>query len=308
MTKREPVFGLRRLEQVMARLGAEMRHVDLGHRVARPKPRDLGPGRAWRGVFAGAGRAGGISARWRRSRSRGRHWVAWDRIGRRREGPRECDANCRVTFGAKSLTSGTDVRDRSLRRVASAGDAGGADRRCAEFSQPLRLADRAALSRLYGGHHARRGGRQPGGRAEEGAARGTVFRAGPVDGVHLPGLHRVDFRAVFPAEPDPAGAGRGGVIIVFGLHFLGVINIPILNREARLDAGDRGGSALGAYILGLAFAFGWTPCIGPQLGAILSIAATEASVQRGTTLLGVMPSGSASRSCWRRPISTGPWR
>jgi cytochrome c-type biogenesis protein len=100
----------------------------------------------------------------------------------------------------------------------------------------------------------------------------------------------------------------GAVIIVFGLHFLGVINIPILNREARLDAGDRGGSALGAYILGLAFAFGWTPCIGPQLGAILSLAATEASVERGTTLLGSMRSGSASRSCWPRPSSTGPWR
>ncbi|MEQ8366932.1 MAG: cytochrome c biogenesis protein CcdA [Roseicyclus sp.] len=83
----------------------------------------------------------------------------------------------------------------------------------------------------------------------------------------------------------------GAVIIVFGLHFLGVITIPILNREARLDAGDQGGSAFGAYILGLAFAFGWTPCIGPQLGAILSIAATEASVQRGTTLLGVYALG-----------------
>ncbi len=87
------------------------------------------------------------------------------------------------------------------------------------------------------------------------------------------------------------GRIAGVVIIVFGLHFLGVITIPILNREARLDAGDQGGSALGAYILGLAFAFGWTPCIGPQLGAILSIAATEASVQKGTTLLAVYAIG-----------------
>src|SRR6056297_3528909 len=87
------------------------------------------------------------------------------------------------------------------------------------------------------------------------------------------------------------GRIAGAIIIVFGLHFLGVINIPILNREARLDAGDRGGTALGAYILGLAFAFGWTPCIGPQLGAILSIAATESSVERGTTLLGVYAVG-----------------
>ncbi len=77
----------------------------------------------------------------------------------------------------------------------------------------------------------------------------------------------------------------GAVIILFGLHFLGVIRIPFLNYEARLDAGDRGGSAFGAYILGLAFAFGWTPCIGPILGAILGLAASEASVARGTTLL-----------------------
>ena len=77
----------------------------------------------------------------------------------------------------------------------------------------------------------------------------------------------------------------GVVIVLFGLHFLGVLRIPLLAREARLDAGDRGGSAFGAYVLGLAFAFGWTPCIGPILGAILSLAATEASVARGTTLL-----------------------
>ncbi|MGQ0565224.1 MAG: cytochrome c biogenesis CcdA family protein [Gemmobacter sp.] len=83
----------------------------------------------------------------------------------------------------------------------------------------------------------------------------------------------------------------GAVVIVFGLHFLGVIRIPILDREARMQAGDRGGSAFGAYLLGLAFAFGWTPCIGPQLGAILSLAATEASLARGTALLGVYAVG-----------------
>ena len=72
----------------------------------------------------------------------------------------------------------------------------------------------------------------------------------------------------------------------FGLHFLGIIRIPILNREVRFNAGDRGGSFFGAYLLGLAFAFGWTPCIGPQLGAILSLAANEASVHKGIILLG----------------------
>ncbi|RAP42621.1 cytochrome C biogenesis protein [Rhodovulum viride] len=83
----------------------------------------------------------------------------------------------------------------------------------------------------------------------------------------------------------------GAVVIVFGLHFLHVFRIPLLDREMRVDAGDRGGSALGAYLLGLAFAFGWTPCIGPQLGAILSLAASEASVSRGTVLLAVYAAG-----------------
>ncbi|MFN4154606.1 MAG: cytochrome c biogenesis CcdA family protein [Paracoccaceae bacterium] len=83
----------------------------------------------------------------------------------------------------------------------------------------------------------------------------------------------------------------GVVVIIFGLHFLGVFRIPMLDREARLDAGDRGGTAFGAYVLGLAFAFGWTPCIGPQLGAILSLAAQEGSIQRGTMLLAVYALG-----------------
>jgi len=83
----------------------------------------------------------------------------------------------------------------------------------------------------------------------------------------------------------------GVVVILFGLHFLSVFRIPLLDQDARLDAGDQGGSSFGAYVLGLAFAFGWTPCIGPQLGAILTLAATEASVSRGTFLLGVYAVG-----------------
>lgn len=83
----------------------------------------------------------------------------------------------------------------------------------------------------------------------------------------------------------------GLVIMVFGLHFLGILRLGFLMREARFDAGDQGGSAFGAYVLGLAFAFGWTPCIGPQLGAILTLAAQEASLSRGMVLLGVYALG-----------------
>jgi len=99
------------------------------------------------------------------------------------------------------------------------------------------------------------------------------------------------FGQVFLQYQELMGHIAGGVIIIFGLHFMGVITIPFLHREARLDAGDRGGSAFGAYVLGLAFAFGWTPCIGPILGAILSMAAQEASITRGTLLLAVYAIG-----------------
>ena len=96
---------------------------------------------------------------------------------------------------------------------------------------------------------------------------------------------------LFLRNAEVFGQIAGVVVIVFGLHFLGVFRIPFLMREARIDAGDRGGSAFGAYVLGLAFAFGWTPCIGPVLGAILSLAATEATVARGTAMLGVYALG-----------------
>ena len=87
------------------------------------------------------------------------------------------------------------------------------------------------------------------------------------------------------------GQIAGVVITIFGLHFIGLFRIPLLMREARLDAGDQGGSAFGAYILGLAFAFGWTPCIGPILGAILSMSAQEDSIGRGTFLMAMYAIG-----------------
>ncbi len=99
------------------------------------------------------------------------------------------------------------------------------------------------------------------------------------------------FGAFVLQNQDLLAKASGVVVIVFGLHFIGVFRIPILDREARLDAGDKGGTALGAYVLGLAFAFGWTPCIGPQLGAILSLAAQEGNMERGTLLLGIYALG-----------------
>lgn len=83
----------------------------------------------------------------------------------------------------------------------------------------------------------------------------------------------------------------GLVIIVFGLHFLGILRIPLLAREARFEARGEAGTPLGAYLFGLAFAFGWTPCIGPVLGAILSIAVQGGSAGRGLLLMGAYAAG-----------------
>ena len=82
----------------------------------------------------------------------------------------------------------------------------------------------------------------------------------------------------------------GIVIIVMGLHFLGLTRIGILMREGRLPIPKPVG-LWGAYAMGLAFAFGWTPCISPILAAILSVAAAEATVTKGAGLLAVYSAG-----------------
>ncbi len=78
----------------------------------------------------------------------------------------------------------------------------------------------------------------------------------------------------------------GGVIILLGLHFTGIFRIAALFRDVRFHVGPKGKAGyVGAYVIGLAFAFGWTPCIGPILASILMIAGSEATVTKGTVLL-----------------------
>lgn len=87
------------------------------------------------------------------------------------------------------------------------------------------------------------------------------------------------------------GQLAGIIIILFGLHFLGVYRFAFLNYEARFRMPDnRGGLAI-AFLMGLAFAFGWTPCIGPVLATILTVAAREESIAYGTSLLAVYAAG-----------------
>ena len=77
----------------------------------------------------------------------------------------------------------------------------------------------------------------------------------------------------------------GLVIIMMGLHFLGLLRIPLLYRSATIDVGRKPAGLLGAFVMGLAFAFGWTPCAGPVLAAVLMMAGAEATVAKGALLL-----------------------
>ncbi|MBI1205105.1 MAG: cytochrome c biogenesis protein CcdA [Rhodopseudomonas sp.] len=88
----------------------------------------------------------------------------------------------------------------------------------------------------------------------------------------------------------PLSTIAGIVIIVMGLHFLGVFQIAFLMREKRATVAKPVG-LWGAYVMGLAFAFGWTPCIGPILAAILAVAASEQTVTKGASLLAIYSLG-----------------
>ena len=95
------------------------------------------------------------------------------------------------------------------------------------------------------------------------------------------------------AHMDVLAQIAGVVIIIMGLHFLGVFRIGILAREARFQGGGTPATVTGAYIMGLAFAFGWTPCIGPVLGAILGVAGSRDTVGDGAVLLAAYSLGLA---------------
>jgi cytochrome c-type biogenesis protein len=92
------------------------------------------------------------------------------------------------------------------------------------------------------------------------------------------------------AYSEPLSIVAGIIIIVMGLHFLGLTPIAWLHHQKRLDVAKPVG-LWGAYVIGLAFAFGWTPCIGPILAAILAVAASEQTVARGAGLLAVYSLG-----------------
>lgn len=98
------------------------------------------------------------------------------------------------------------------------------------------------------------------------------------------------FGSLIRAYSGPLSTIAGVLIIIMGLHFLGLTQIALLMREKRPQVAKPAG-LWGAYVMGLAFAFGWTPCIGPILAAILAVAASENTVTKGASLLAVYSLG-----------------
>ncbi|MCT2538669.1 cytochrome c biogenesis CcdA family protein [Sedimentimonas flavescens] len=129
-----------------------------------------------------------------------------------------------------------------------------------------------------------------GGKIAPGAQRRLVFSAmafalGVTTIFMLMGLGATALGQAFRSWMGPLSYVAAAVLFLFGLHFLGVLRIPFLYREARIEAKSDPSTLFGAYVTGLAFGFGWTPCVGPALAAILMVASGIGDLTRGTLLL-----------------------
>lgn len=111
----------------------------------------------------------------------------------------------------------------------------------------------------------------------------TIFMALGMGATALGGL--------FGRYLEPLSYVAAAILVVFGLHFLGVIRVPLLYREARMESRAEASTVLGAYLMGLAFGFGWTPCVGPALASILMLASGMGDIWRGALLLFVYGAG-----------------
>ncbi len=101
----------------------------------------------------------------------------------------------------------------------------------------------------------------------------------------LLGLGATALGRVFLQWKEILSWAAGGLLILFGLHFLGVLKIGLFYREARMQTEAKPTTMIGAYVMGLAFGFGWTPCVGPALAAILMVASGMGDLWRGGVLL-----------------------
>ena len=101
----------------------------------------------------------------------------------------------------------------------------------------------------------------------------------------LLGMGATALGQAFAQWKQPLSYVAAAVLFLFGLHFLGILKIGILYREARIESRSEPSSIFGAYVMGLAFGFGWTPCVGPALASILMVASVMGDIVRGGALL-----------------------
>ena len=113
----------------------------------------------------------------------------------------------------------------------------------------------------------------------------VAFAMGVTTIFMLMGMGATALGQAFRAWMEPLSYVAAAVRALFGLHFLGILRIPFLYREARLESKSDPSTVFGAYVMGLAFGFGWTPCVGPALAAILMVAAGAGDISRGALLL-----------------------
>ncbi|MDF1619404.1 cytochrome c biogenesis protein CcdA [Defluviimonas nitratireducens] len=129
-----------------------------------------------------------------------------------------------------------------------------------------------------------------GGQIAPGAQRRLVvsavaFALGVTTIFMLMGMGATALGQAFRSWLEPLSYVAAAILFLFGLHFLGILRIPFLYREARLESKADPSTIFGAYVTGLAFGFGWTPCVGPALAAILMVASGMGDISRGTALL-----------------------
>lgn len=146
---------------------------------------------------------------------------------------------------------------------------------------PFYLSYMAGLSvrELQGG-----GGVAPGARRRL-VVQAVAFALGVTTIFVLLGMGATTLGRQFAQWREPLSWLAGGVLILFGLHFLGVLRIGLFYREARMQSGAPPTTLAGAYLMGLAFGFGWTPCVGPALAAILMVAGGMGDPLQGGLLL-----------------------
>jgi len=122
-------------------------------------------------------------------------------------------------------------------------------------------------------------------------ASAVFFALGVTTIFMLLGMGATALGQMFGQYLDTLAYVAAAILVVFGLHFLGVIRVPLLYREARMESNAEASTILGAYLMGLAFGFGWTPCVGPALASILMIASGMGDIWRGALLLFVYGAG-----------------